>query len=66
MEVSKWETERKRLLPVSRSEIVMAKSGKDGRNGMNRAPEQLEPGPKTAAKLIVFILWVSEEMQDVC
>ena len=59
--------EGERLLPVSKWETLVAKSGQDGRNDTNRAqPRGLDLGPTTEAKLIVFMLWNSGGMQDVC
>lgn len=59
--------EGERLLPVSKQETLVAKSGQDGRNDTNRArPRGLDLGPITEAKLIVFMLGNSGGMQDVC
>lgn len=59
--------EGERLLPVSKQETLVAKSGQDGRNDTNRArPRGLDLGPTTEAKLIVFMLGNSGGMQDVC
>ena len=59
-------------LPVSKWEILVAKSGQDGRKDTNSLrPWGLEVCPKMETKLIVFMLGNTlqayfEEMQDVC
>lgn len=60
--------EREGFLPVSNWKTLVSKSGQDGRNSVNRAPERpLDLSPRNRGKIdSVYVAGIFEWMQDVC
>lgn len=60
--------EREGFLPVSKGQTLVSKSGQDGRNSANRAPERpLDLSPRNRGKIdSVYVAGIFEWMQDVC
>lgn len=62
--VFEWEG----FLPVSKWKTLVSKSGQDGRNSVDRAPElALDLSPRNRGKIdSVYVAGIFEWMQDVC
>lgn len=56
------------FLPVSKGKTLVSKSGQEGRNSANRAPEPaLDLSPRNRGKIdSVYVAGIFEWMQDVC